>query len=85
MKSIEDTLLLTHNPTPWHQNATIESFRLEGHYEDEIWLEVFFVFDNCCFSFFVLFCFYFVLKHKLDNAEASISMFLPEKTARLFL
>ena len=32
-----------------------------------------------------LFCFCFVLKHKLDNAEAYISMFLPERMARLFL
>ena len=84
MKSIENTLLLTNNRTPWRQNATVESFRLEGHYENEIWLKVFFVF--VVFVCFVLFfCFSLIVKHKLDNAEASISIFLPEKMAGLFL
>ena len=51
MKSIENTLLLTHNRTPWRQNSTVESFRFEDNYEDEIWLKIFFVFLVVVFVF----------------------------------
>ena len=87
IKSIENTLLLTHNPTPWHQNATIESFRFEDHYEDETWLKVFFVFDNCCFSFFVLFCFCFTRQrnfHVFTRKESTV-IFIENKLSPLLI
>ena len=57
MKSIENTLLLTHNRTPRRQNATVESFRFQDNYEDEIRPKVFFVVVVVfvCFVFVFLF------------------------------
>ena len=45
----------------------------------------FFFFSVCLFVLFLFVLFSLIVKHKLDNAEASISIFLPEKMAGLFL
>ena len=52
----------------------------EDDYADEIWLKVFFRFVVVVVSLFVcLFVFLHIVKHKIDNTEASIPMFFTKK------
>ena len=48
----------------------------EDDYDDEIWLKVFFLFVVVVVS---LFAFLHIVKHKIDNTEASIPMFFTKK------
>ena len=51
----------------------------EDDYDDEIWLKVFFLFVVVVVSLLVCLLFLHIVKHKIDNTEASIPMFFTKK------